>query len=85
MKRTTFLCFLLLTLIISASSAFCDEGMWLFSSFPAEKVKATYGFEPSQAWLDHVRLSSVRFHNGVSGSFVSADGLVFTNHHVVTP
>jgi hypothetical protein len=82
MKRTTFLCFVLLTLIITASSAFCDEGMWLFSSFPADKVKATYGFEPSQAWLDHVRLSSVRFNNGGSGSFVSADGLVFTNHHV---
>src|SRR3989304_123733 len=48
-----------------------DEGMWLFNAFPAAKVKATYGFVPTQAWLDHVRLSSVKFSNG-SGSFVSA-------------
>jgi hypothetical protein len=57
-----------------------DEGMWLFNAFPSAKVKAAYGFEPTQAWLDHLRLASVRI--GGSGSFVSADGLVFTNHHV---
>jgi hypothetical protein len=59
-----------------------DEGMWLFNAFPNDKVKAKYGFEPSEQWLDHVRLGSVRFNNGGSGSFVSADGLTFTNHHV---
>jgi hypothetical protein len=65
-------------------SLFCraDEGMWLFNAFPKDKVKAKYGFEPTQEWLDHVRLGSVRFNNGGSGSFVSADGLTFTNHHV---
>ncbi len=65
-----------------ASAAFADEGMWLFNAFPAAKVKAKYGFEPTQAWLDHVRLASVRFNNGGSGSFVSPDGLTFTNHLV---
>jgi urease gamma subunit len=59
-----------------------DEGMWLFNAPPKDKIKAKYGFELTQAWLDHVRLSSVRFNNGGSGSFVSADGLTFTNHHV---
>ena len=59
-----------------------DEGMWLYNAFPKDKVKAKYGFEPTQAWLDHVRLGSVRFNNGGSGSFVSPDGLTFTNHHV---
>jgi Peptidase S46 len=73
----------LLTLVILAVSslAYADEGMWLFNAFPGDKVKAKYGFEPSQEWLDHVRLSSARAPNG-SSSFVSADGLIFTNHHI---
>ena len=70
------LCFLLPPL------AKADEGMWLYNEPPKEKVKEKYGFELTQEWLDHVRLSSVRFNNGGSGSFVSADGLTFTNHHV---
>ena len=71
-----------LILAIAAPLALADEGMWLFNAFPKEKVNAQYGFLPTQQWLDHVRLSSVRFNNGGSGSFVSADGLTFTNHHV---
>ena len=61
--------------------AFADEGMWLFNAFPKDKVQAKYGFAPDQAWLDHVRLSSARAPNG-SSSFVSPDGLIFTNHHI---
>jgi hypothetical protein len=58
-----------------------DEGMWLFNEFPKDKVKQKYGVDVSQAFLDHLRLSSVRA--GASGSFVSPHGLIFTNHHVV--
>ncbi len=62
-------------------AARADEGMWLFNDFPSSRVKAAYGFEPDQRWLDRVRLSSVRLAGGCSGSVVSADGLVMTNHH----
>ena len=78
----TRLCFFALILAVTAPLALADEGMWLYNAFPKETVKAHYGFLPTQQWLDHVRLSSVRFNNGGSGSFVSADGLTFTNHHV---
>jgi hypothetical protein len=80
MKR--FWMWLVVAGLMLATGAFGDEGMWLYNAFPKARVKAKYGFEPSQQWLDHVRLGSVRFNNGGSGSFVSADGLTFTNHHV---
>ena len=62
-------------------SARADEGMWTFNDFPAERVEKAYGFRPDQAWLDHVRLSSLRLARGCSASFVSPHGLVQTNHH----
>lgn len=67
---------------LTSNFALADEGMWLYNAPPKDKIKAKYGFELTQQWLDHVRLSSVRFNNGGSGSFVSPDGLTFTNHHV---
>src|SRR5687767_5789186 len=70
-----------LALIGSASAAFADEGMWTFNNFPADKVKAKYGWSPTQEWLDHVRLSSVRIAGGCSASLVSSEGLVMTNQH----
>jgi Peptidase S46 len=81
MKRVCFPVFLFSLLALGPLGR-ADEGMWLFNAFPQQKVKAKYGFEPTPQWLDHVRLGSVRFNNGGSGSFVSADGLTFTNHHV---
>jgi hypothetical protein len=73
---------LVVFVFLLSTLAAADEGMWLFNEPPKDKIKAKYGFELTQQWLDHVRLSSVRFNNGGSGSFVSADGLTFTNHHV---
>ena len=59
-----------------------DDGMWTFDNPPTKQLQEHYNFTPTQAWLDHIRLSSVRFNDGGSGSFVSPNGLVLTNHHV---
>ncbi|MGD0127056.1 MAG: S46 family peptidase [Terriglobia bacterium] len=68
--------------LLSISISLADEGMWTFDNPPLKQLKERYGFEPTRAWLDHVRLASARFNDGGSGSFVSPHGLVLTNHHV---
>jgi hypothetical protein len=68
--------------IAFGASALADEGMWLFNSPPLKQFKERYHFEPARQWLDHLQKASVRFNSGGSGSFVSATGLVITNHHV---
>ena len=71
-------------LILGSTIASADEGMWLFNDLPTKHLKERYGFEPTEEWAQHVRLSSVRFNVGGSGSFVSSTGLVLTNHHVAS-
>jgi len=77
----------LLAAVVALGAAFPtssapDEGMWPFDGLPLKLLKEKYDFEPTKDWLDHVRLGSVRFDTGGSGSFVSPNGLVMTNHHV---
>ena len=69
-------------LLTAAPVIRAEEGMWTFDNPPLKQLAEKYNFHPSQAWLDHLRLSSVRLNDGGSGSFVSPDGLLLTNHHV---
>lgn len=68
--------------LAAASSVRAEEGMWTFDNFPIARANATLGTSIDQAWLDRVRLSSVKF-GGCSAGIVSAEGLVMTNNHCV--
>ena len=77
--------FAIAALLAAASvngSALADEGMWLLSKPPVAAIKAAYGVDVTPQWLEHQQKSAVRFDTGGSGSLVSAEGLVMTNHHV---
>lgn len=87
MKSRKLLCALLMLAfaipVLNLSTARADEGMWTFNNLPRAEIKRRYGFDVTDAWLKKVQLASVRFNNGGSGSFVSPDGLVLTNYHIV--
>src|ERR671938_498268 len=86
MKLRKFLCAALIALFSIQTlhvTVFADEGMWPFNNVPRAEIKRKYGFEVTDAWLNKVQHAAVRFNNGGSGSFVSRDGLVLTNYHIV--
>src|SRR4029079_10779385 len=86
MRLRRFLSALLLALFSFQTlhiTALADEGMWPFNNVPRADIKKKYGFDVTDEWLKKVQLASVRFNNGGSGSFVSPNGLVLTNYHIV--
>lgn len=84
MKLRKLLCALILAAFaLQAIPTFADEGMWPFNNVPRADIQRKYRFKVTDDWLRKVQLASVRFNNGGSGSFVSANGLVLTNYHIV--
>ncbi|MDO8516047.1 MAG: S46 family peptidase [bacterium] len=60
-----------------------DEGQWTPNNLPKAQLKAKYGFDVPDAWYEHIQKSVVRFPGG-TGSFVSSNGLIMTNHHIAS-
>ena len=71
------------TALLLALPACADEGIWPFIQFPKDTVKEKHGFDVTPEFLDHLRLASVRIGGG-AGSFVSPNGLIVTNQHLVS-
>src|SRR5450432_973693 len=74
--------FLAILFFCFTQSVRADEGMWLFNQPPRQLLASRYQFDATDAWLEHLQKSSVRFNSGGSGSFVSADDLLISHHHV---
>ena len=70
-------------LLLPFTAAHAAEGMWTLDKLPAKQLQQRYGFTPDAAWVQRAQRASVRIAGGCSGSFISPDGLVLTNHHCV--
>ncbi len=81
MRKAVLIAFSFATSFVVGGSAFAAEGMWTLDNLPKARMQAEYGFSPDAAWVDRAMRASVRLAGGCSGSFVSPDGLVLTNHH----
>src|SRR5688500_14567820 len=82
--RTVMKLIIAIALVLGLSiGLMADEGMWTFNNFPRAEVAKKYGVLITDQWLDQVQKSVVRLETGCSASFVSAEGLVLTNHHCV--
>lgn len=68
---------------LGAANLWADEGMWPLDNPPTARLKARYGFEPTEKWLEHLQKSAVRI--GASGSFVSVEGLLLIALLIVSP
>ncbi|HEY0171009.1 MAG TPA: S46 family peptidase [Pyrinomonadaceae bacterium] len=80
--RAALAALLLLAAALGPAPALADEGMWTFNNLPRAEIERRYGFKVTDEWVRRVQSATVRFPNG-TGSFVSPEGLVLTNYHIV--
>ncbi len=80
--KVILLALLIAFCFVALPTSYADEGMWTFDNPPRKAWKEKYNFEPSQTWLDHIRLATVKVGSIGTGSFVAPDGLIMTNQHV---
>lgn len=73
----------LILMTVTSTAALAGEGMWTPDNLPKAEVQAKHGFTPDAKWAERVQKSALRLAGGCSGSFVSPNGLVLTNHHCV--
>lgn len=74
---------LLLGVVAHAQEELGLGRMWTVDQPPLERFAREYDFRPDPSWFEVVQRASLRFDYGCSASFVSAHGLVLTNHHCV--
>ncbi len=74
--------FQILLCLAPSLAASGDEGLWLFNQPPRQLLHDRYHFDVTDSWLHHLQKASIRFNSGGSGSFISRDGLLISNHHV---
>src|SRR5262245_49244177 len=72
---------LLLAILVATVSVAADEGMWTTHNFPRDEVRRKFNVSIDDAWLQKLQRSVVRLESGCTGSFVSPEGLILTNHH----
>ena len=75
---------LVLTLAVAVTLGgvlLADEGMWTFDNIPKDAIARKYKVTLTDQWLQRLQQSVVRLESGCTGSFVSAEGLILTNHH----
>ncbi len=75
--------FLMVTCVVFMSTTLlADEGMWTFDAAPKQQVQKRYHYHLTDGFLDFLHMATLRMNVGGSGSFVSQDGLIMTNHHI---
>lgn len=68
--------------LLTSNPLAADEGQWPFNMLPKEIIYQKYGVELGEEAVIHLQKSCLRISLGGSGSFVSPNALVMTNHHV---